>query len=294
MSIVKKAVIPAAGLGTRFLPVTKALPKEMLPIIDTPVIQYVIEEAVASGIKDIIIITGRGKRAIEDYFDQSFELEFFLNKKGQSETSRSLRRISDMADIHYIRQKEPLGLGHAVLQAGYHIGDEPFAILLGDEIFHGSVPVLKQLIECYEKTGASVLAVQPVEKSEINNYGIIKPHQEANGLIKVIDLVEKPDLKKAPSNLAIVGRYVIEPQIFDVLKNTAPGVNGEIQLTDALQNMMGIRDIFAIQIQGKRYDVGSKFGYLQATVEFGLAREDLGPQFRELLRKLKILDDAKF
>lgn len=290
MISVKKAVIPAAGMGTRFLPATKALPKEMLPIIDMPVIQYVVEEAVASGIDDIIIITGRGKMAIEDHFDRSFELELLLNQKGLSDALKAVRRISEMADIHYIRQKEPKGLGHAVLQARHHIGDEHFAILLGDEIFSGTVPALKQLVDCYEQTGASILAVKPVDKSKVGSYGIIKPYIEKNSRIKVQELVEKPDLDRAPSNLAIVGRYIIEPQIFDILEHTMPGVNGEIQLTDALQTLTLSRNIYAVQIKGSRYDVGNKLGYLQAAVEFGIRREDIGHQFRKFLEKL----DLKF
>lgn len=288
MSQVKKAVIPAAGMGTRFLPATKVLPKEMLPIIDTPIIQYVVEEAVASGIEDIIIITGRGKRAIEDYFDRAVELEYFLQQKQQQEPLEQVRRISAMADIHYVRQKEPLGLGHAIFQAKKHVGNKPFAVLLGDEIFRGPVPATRQLIECFEQTGASTLAVRPVESGKVKSYGIIKPRKEENGLTKVLELVEKPDVDKAPSNLAIVGRYVIEPHIFDILANLRPGYNGEIQLTDALQQMTAKRDIYAMEIQGTRYDVGDKLGYLQATVEFALARGDIGEGFKELLASLKI------
>lgn len=287
MHHVKKAVIPAAGMGTRFLPATKVLPKEMLPIIDAPVIQYTVEEAAAAGIEDIIIVNGRGKRGIEDHFDQSFELEHFLEQKCQFESLKEIRRISEIANIHYIRQKEPLGLGHAILQASRHIGKEPFAVLLPDEIFQCKVPVIKQLVEFYEKTGANVLAVQSVNQQEVSGYGMIKHQPEVNGLMKIEDFVEKPKPEEAPSNLAIVGRYVVEPRLFKVLKKTAPGLKGEIQLTDALKELGKNRDIYAMQIKGKRYDVGNKLGYLKALVEFALARKDIGPEFREFIKGLK-------
>lgn len=283
MSRVKKAVIPAAGMGTRFLPATKALPKEMLPLIDTPIIQYVIEEAIASGIEDIIIITGRGKRAIEDHFDRSFELEYFLEQKGQFDTLREVEKISQLANIHYIRQKEPLGLGHAVLQARQHVGNEPFAVLLGDEIFKGPVPAIKQLMDVYEQTQASTLAVRTVKKHLVQNYGIIRPLQTSGGLLKVLGLVEKPDPRQAPSNLAVVGRYILEPEIFDILNNLPAGYNGEIQLTDALNAMAAEGDIYAVDVQGSRYDVGDKLGYLQAVVDFALDRDDLGKSFQKYL-----------
>lgn len=286
MSRVKKAVIPAAGMGTRFLPATKALPKEMLPIIDRPIIQYVIEEAVAAGIEDIIIITGRGKRAIEDFFDRSLELEYFLQQKGQQNPLDMIRKISNLADIHYVRQKEPLGLGHAIYQAKRHVDNKPFAVLLGDEIFRSPVPATKQLIDCYKCTGASILAVRPVEVNQVSKYGIIRPHIEESGLIKVLELVEKPPLEKAPSNLAIIGRYVIEPQIFDILENISPGYNGEIQLTDALQALIPTRDIYAVEVRGNRYDVGDQLGYLKAMVEFALERDDLGKKFKEFLKEM--------
>ena len=286
MSRVKKAVIPAAGMGTRFLPATKALPKEMLPIIDRPIIQYVIEEAVASGIEDIIIVTGRGKRAIEDYFDRSLELEYFLQQKGQQNPLDMIRKISNLADIHYVRQKEPLGLGHAIYQAKRHVDDKPFAVLLGDEIFRGTVPAAKQLIDCFKQTGSSTLAVHPVEASQVSKYGIIRPGEEENELITVLELVEKPPVEKAPSNLAIAGRYVIEPQIFDILENLPPGYNGEIQLTDALQVLTATRDIYAVEVKGKRYDVGDQLGYLKATVEFALERDDLGEKFKAFLKEM--------
>ncbi|MFZ5641510.1 MAG: UTP--glucose-1-phosphate uridylyltransferase GalU [Bacillota bacterium] len=292
--VVKKAVIPAAGMGTRFLPATKALPKEMLPIIDRPIIQYVIEEAIAAGIEDIIIVTGRGKRAMEDYFDRSLELEYFLQQKGQLEPLDMVRKISNLADIHYVRQKEPLGLGHAIYQAKRHVNDKPFAVLLGDEIFKGPEPAIKQLIECYRNTVASILAVRPVEDKQVSKYGIIRPQKEGRGLIKVLELIEKPPVDKAPSNLAIVGRYIIEPQIFDILETLPPGHNGEIQLTDALQVMSGTRDIFAAEIRGSRYDVGDVTGYLQATVKFALERNDLSETFRKFLLDLKLPGGKKF
>lgn len=285
MSRVKKAVIPAAGMGIRFLPATKALPKEMLPIIDTPIIQFVVEEAIAAGIEDIIIVTGRGKRAIEDHFDRSLELECFLEQKGQLNPLGMVRKISGLADIHYVRQKEPLGLGHAIYQAKRHIGNKPFAVLLGDEIFRGPAPATGQLIESYMRTGKSTLAVRPVPSDQINKYGVICPQNAENGLLKVSALVEKPDPEKAPSNLAIIGRYIINPQIFDILEQLPPGHNGEIQLTDALQIMIATQDIYAVKIRGSRYDVGDKLGYLKAVVEFALEREDLGKKFSGFLKE---------
>lgn len=286
LSRVKKAVIPAAGMGTRFLPATKVLPKEMLPIIDRPIIQYVIEEAIDAGIEDIIIVTGRGKRAIEDYFDRSLELEYFLQQKGQQNPLDMIRKISNLADIHYVRQKEPLGLGHAIYQAKRHVGNKPFAVLLGDEIFRSPVPATKQLIDSYKHTGASTLAVRQVAVDQVSKYGIIRPRKEESGLIKVLELVEKPPLEKAPSNLAIAGRYVIEPQIFDLLEKLPPGYNGEIQLTDALQALTSTRDIYAVEVTGKRYDVGDQFGYLKAAVEFALERDDLRDSFKDFLKEM--------
>jgi UTP--glucose-1-phosphate uridylyltransferase len=273
-------------MGTRFLPATKALPKEMLPVIDTPIMQYVVEEAIASGIEDVIIVTGRGKKAIEDHFDQSFELEYYLQQKRQLHMLGMVQKISNLVDIHYIRQKEPLGLGHAIYQAKKHVGDEPFAVLLGDEIFRAPVPATKQLIDGYNRMGASILAVRPVEKHLVSHYGIIKPEKVEDGLIKVSELIEKPCEEKAPSNLAIIGRYIIEPQIFDILASIPPGYNGEIQLTDALQTLTATRDIFAVEVQGSRFDVGDKLGYLQATVEFALKRDDLREKFKEFLKQI--------
>lgn len=286
MNRVKKAVIPAAGMGIRFLPATKALPKEMLPLIDTPIIQFVVEEAIAAGIEDIIIVTGRGKRAIEDHFDRSLELEYFLEQKGQLNPLAMVRKVSGLADIHYVRQKEPLGLGHAIYQAKWHIGNKPFAVLLGDEIFRGTNPATGQLINSYMRTGNTTLAVRPVPLNQVNKYGVIRPGNTENGLLKVAGLVEKPAPEKAPSNLAIIGRYVINPQIFDILEQLSPGHNGEIQLTDALQIMTATQDIYAVETLGRRYDVGDKIGYLKAVVEFALERDDLGNKFSDFLKGL--------
>jgi len=281
---VKKAVIPAAGLGTRFLPATKSMPKEMLPIIDKPVIQFVIEEALEAGIEDIIIITGRGKRAIEDYFDYTPELEFHLQKNGKRELLNSIRDISNLVDIHYIRQKEPLGLGHAVLKAEKHIGNEPFAVLLGDDIVINS-NATKQLINIFEKTNSSVIGVEEVPKEKISKYGIIN-FENVNGLLKIRDLVEKPSLEKAPSNLGIIGRYILTPEIFDCLKRTEPGYGGEIQLTDALKLLLEKQKIYAKIIKGKRYDIGDKLGYIKATIDFSLMKKDLKNEVVEYLKNI--------
>lgn len=288
MGEVKKAVIPAAGMGTRFLPATKALPKEMLPLIDTPVIQYVVEEAISSGIEDIIIVTGRGKRAIEDYFDQAMELEYFLKKTDQKALLERVRRISGLANIHYIRQKEPLGLGHAIYQARMHLGRESFAVLLGDDIFRGPVPATRQLMEYHHQKGGNVLALAPVPDCDLSKYGIIRPQKLAKGVYNILELVEKPVKQQAPSNLAIMGRYVLEPEVLDLLEHTPPGHNGEIQLTDALQAMTNDRQLHGVEVESKRYDVGDTLGYLQAIVDFALADPRLGEQFRVYLQSLKI------
>lgn len=271
---VRKAVIPAAGLGTRFLPATKAQPKEMLPLVDKPVIQYVVEEAVASGIEDILIITGRGKRAIEDHFDRNIELESVLDRK-QSGLLDEVRELANLADIHFIRQKEPLGLGHAIFQARRHVGDEPFAVLLGDDVFVGEPPCTKQLLDVHAETGGSVIAVLPVPRDQVSRYGIVKPEQMRDRLCRAIDLVEKPSVEEAPSNLAISGRYVLDPAIFDILADLPPGRNGEIQLTDGLRELNRIAPVYAYEPVAKRYDVGEKLGYIQATIELALARPDL-------------------
>ncbi|GAB6931810.1 UTP--glucose-1-phosphate uridylyltransferase GalU [Calditerricola satsumensis] len=285
---VRKAVIPAAGWGTRFLPATKAQPKEMLPLVDKPIIQYVIEEAIASGIEDILIVTGRGKRAIEDHFDRSVELEYFLRQNNKEELLATVQEIGQLADIHFIRQKEPLGLGHAIYQARRHIGNEPFAVLLGDEVFVGEKPCLAELIEVYSRVGGSVIAVQEVPVNDVSRYGIIAPKKIENRLYYAHDLIEKPSVTEAPSNLAIIGRYVLDPAIFDILEHLEPGRNGEIQLTDGLRLLNQSTPVYAYEPVSKRYDVGDKLGYLQATVELALARQDVGAPFRRFLEELLV------
>ncbi|WP_243388117.1 UTP--glucose-1-phosphate uridylyltransferase GalU [Bacillus kexueae] len=289
MKKVKKAVIPAAGLGTRFLPATKAQPKEMLPIVDKPTIQYIIEEAVASGIEDILIVTGRGKRAIEDHFDRSMELEESLQNKGKLQELDEIRQISDIADIHYIRQKEPKGLGHAIWCARKFIGDDPFAVMLGDDIVVSEKPCLGQLINKFEQTGSSVIGVQSVNSEDVTKYGIIdydKSYTNDSNFVKVTDLVEKPSVEEAPSNMAIMGRYVLTPDIFEILTNLKPGKGNEIQLTDALKILNKEKEIFAYLFDGRRYDIGNKYGFVQATVEIALQREDIGEDLKNWLRTL--------
>lgn len=293
---IRKVVIPAAGLGTRFLPATKAQPKEMLPIVDKPTIQYIVEEAVNSGITHIIIITGRNKRAIEDHFDVSVELELELKSKGKTELLREVQNISDMVEIHYIRQKRPLGLGHAILKAKEFIGGEPFAVMLGDDVVVSKTPALKQLMDVYEQTGGNVLGVKRVEKNETNKYGIVRPIDDDpnSRLHKVVGLVEKPSPEKAPSNMAIMGRYIINPEIFQKLEELQPGIGGEYQLTDALQALMAQQDMYAYEFEGKRYDVGDKLGFLEATVDFALDREDLKEAFAAYLKdRVARLEDKK-
>lgn len=279
---IRKAIIPAAGLGTRFLPATKAQPKEMLPIVDKPAIQFIVEEAVASGIEEILIITGRNKRSIEDHFDRNLELEYSLKASGKYDLLSLIQEISDV-DIHYIRQKEARGLGHAVLCAKQFVGNEPFAVLLGDDIVDATVPCLKQLIEVYEDCGGSVLGVQEVPRRQVCRYGIVKPQAIKERLWKVLDLVEKPKVEEAPSRLAVLGRYVIEPEIFEILAATPPGAGGEIQLTDALRTLGESKPIFAYQFEGRRYDIGDKQGFLEATIEFALKRPDLREGFLKYL-----------
>lgn len=280
---VRKAIIPAAGLGTRFLPATKASPKEMLPLVDKPLIQYVVEEAVASGIEDVIVITGRGKRAIEDHFDRSLELEENLKGSGKAQLLNQIRHITSLANFCYVRQSEALGLGHAVMCAQHLVGDEPFAVILGDEIIDAPVPGLAQLIQIYKKRRGAVLGVQEVPKQEVSRYGIIAPRRLSNGLHRVDDLVEKPSPTDAPSNLAVIGRYVLPPEIFPILRKTPPGKNGEIQLTDALRQLVKQAPIFAHEVQGQRHDAGDKLGFLIATVEFALKNPALGPSFADYL-----------
>ena len=280
---IRKAVFPAAGLGTRFLPATKSSPKEMLPLVDKPMIQYVIEEAIDSGIEDITIVTGRGKRAIEDFFDISFELEHELEKKGKDSLLEQMREISNMATVSYIRQKEPLGLGHAVLVTRNLLGNEPFAVLLGDDIIDANPPCLKQMIDIYAKYKCSVLAVQRVPKEHISKYGVIKArHLEAN-IYQVLNMVEKPEAEKAPSDLAIIGRYILTPEIFGCLEQTKMDRTGEIQLTNGLRLLNKKQAIFACEFVGERYDAGSKIGFLKATVEFALKRPDLSEEFKAYL-----------
>ncbi len=283
---VRKAIIPAAGLGTRFLPATKAQPKEMLPIVDKPTIQFIVEEAIASGIEDIIIVTGRNKRAIEDHFDKSLELEMELRKKQNDDLLHLVEDISNLVDIHYIRQKEPKGLGHAIYCARSFIGNEPFAVLLGDDIVDAQVPCLKQLIDVYNEYKTTVLGVQEVDWEEVDKYGIVSPKHIEDRVYKVKGLVEKPLKEEAPSNIAILGRYIITPQIFSLLETTQPGAGGEIQLTDALRELAGQEAMYAYSFIGKRYDVGNKLGFLEATIEFALKREDLNDSFRQYLKKL--------
>lgn len=289
MTKIRKAIIPAAGLGTRFLPATKAQPKEMLPIVDKPAIQYIIEEAIDSGIEDIIIVTGRNKRAIEDHFDKSVELEATLEEKGNEDLLRVVQQISNMADIHYIRQKQPLGLGHAVHCARKFIGDEPFAVLLGDDIIDSNPPCLKRMIELYEQEQASVIAVQRVPWEDVHKYGIVSPAAAIPGPLGcslIEDLVEKPERSAAPSNMAVIGRYIIEPDIFRLLEEAKPGRGGEIQLTDALRLLNAIKPMVAYPIEGKRYDIGDKFGYIEATIEYALRRDDLKQDVKKYLSAL--------
>lgn len=284
MKKVKKAIIPAAGLGTRFLPATKAMPKEMLPIVDKPTIQYIVEEAITSGIEDIIIVTGKGKRAIEDHFDHSFELEQSLLTKGKVKLLEEVQRSSEMADIHYIRQKQPRGLGHAVWSARKFIGDEPFAVLLGDDIVQSETPCIKQLMDQYEKTGASIIGVKPVPGEETNRYGIVETQKQSGRLYEVSNFVEKPDRGKAPSNLAIMGRYVLTPEIFSILEIQEEGAGGEIQLTDAIQKLNQEQYVYAYQFEGNRFDVGDKLGFITTTIDFALENEEL---YKPLLQYMK-------
>ncbi len=281
---IRKAVIPVAGLGTRFLPATKAQPKEMLPLVDKPVIQYIVEEAVAAGIEQIVFVTGRHKRAIEDHFDRNLELERALEEKGKEELLNIVKHIPDIADFIYIRQKEPKGLGHAVLTAEPVVGNEPFAVLLGDDVMVSNPPAIGQLIEVYNRYRCSVIGVQEVKREEVSKYGIVGGKEIEPGVFKVDELVEKPSVEEAPSNLAISGRYILTPGIFEVLKKTPPGKGEEIQLTDALAGLSKREAIYATIMEGKRYDTGSKLGFLEATVDFALMREDLREPFLEIIK----------
>jgi UTP--glucose-1-phosphate uridylyltransferase len=285
-----KAVFPAAGLGTRFLPATKAQPKEMLPLVDKPIIQYGVEEALAAGCNQIIMITGRGKQAIEDHFDVSYELERILEEKKKFDLLKVVRQISDMIHVAYVRQKEALGLGHAVLTARELVGDEPFAVLLADDVIDAEVPVLKQMMRVFEQTQCSVIATQMVEGKAISAYGVLdaKPVEGNPRLYEIHNMVEKPKFEEAPSNLAIIGRYILTPAIFDVLSQTQIGTGGELQLTDALRGLLKKEKMYAYVYEGKRHDAGDKLGFLKATIEFALKREDLGGPLREYLRALKL------
>ncbi len=285
---VTKAVIPAAGLGTRFLPATKAQPKEMLPVVDKPAIQYVVEEAVRAGITDILIITGRGKRAIEDHFDRNFELEYYLEKNGKINQLGEIQALAEMADIHYVRQGEPLGLGHAVLVARKHVGDSPFAVMLGDDIMDRRSKVLEGMIDTYAQYGRSVVALKEFPLEDISSYGCVKPEIINDGLVRVLDIVEKPQPAEAPSSLAVMGRYVFTPEVFEKLERVTPGVGGELQLTDAIAMLLEDQTVYGYLFDEGRYDIGKKVDYLRATVELAYDREDLGPEFRAFLKELVI------
>jgi UTP--glucose-1-phosphate uridylyltransferase len=287
-SLIRKAVLPAAGMGTRFLPATKAQPKEMLPLVDKPIIQYVVEEAVASGIRTIIIVTGRGKTAIENHFDVAYELEQLLERRSRPDLLKEVRGITDMIDVAYVRQKEPLGLGHAILMARELVGDEPFAVFLGDDVIEAPVPVMRQMIDIYGRHRCPIIAVEKVSRSRTGDYGIVAARPAGDRLHRVTDLVEKPSPDEAPSDLAIIGRYILTPDIFTHLEKTAAGRGGEIQLTDALRSLVRRRPIYAYRFNGTRYDTGDKLGFLKATVEFALRRPDLGAQFRSYLKALPL------
>jgi UTP--glucose-1-phosphate uridylyltransferase len=287
---VRVAVFPAAGLGTRFLPATKAQPKEMLPLVDRPLVQYVVEEACAAGLERIVIVTGRGKNAIEDHFDTSFELERMLEERGKNDLLGQVREISELARISYVRQKSALGLGHAVLQARDLVGDEPFAVMLGDDIVDAKEPCIGQMIRVYERRGNPVIALQEVPREQTRQYGIVgaRPLREDSRVVEITDMVEKPHPDAAPSNLAIIGRYLLPPEIFGILASTTPDVGGEIQLTSALKTLLQKRPIDGYLFEGRRYDAGDKLGFLEATVEFALKRQDLGGAFRKYLKSLKL------
>jgi len=290
---VRKAVFPAAGLGTRFLPATKAMPKEMLPLVDKPLIQYGIEEAIHSGIHNIVIVTGRGKSAIEDHFDVSFELEHLLETRKKKDLLSIVRSVSDMIDVSYVRQKEALGLGHAILRAKELVGHEPFAAVLSDDVIDAEIPCLRQLLDIYEFFGTPVLALMEVPRDQIGAYGVVDAEKVSHngahgGLYRIRSLVEKPKPEHAPSNLAIIGRYILTPEVFDSIESIEPGRGGEIQLTDALRHMLRSRPIYGLKFDGRRFDAGDKLGFLQATVEFALKRHDLGDSFREYLKTVHL------
>jgi UTP--glucose-1-phosphate uridylyltransferase len=286
--IVRKAVIPAAGLGTRFLPATKAIPKEMLPIVDRPTIQYIVEEVVASGIEDVLIITGRSKGSIEEHFDRAVELENNLEKNNKEELLEEIKKISKMINIHTVRQKDPLGLGHAIYCAKSFVGDEPFAVLLGDDIVDSKKPCLKQMLDVFEEYNSTILGVQTVEWEKVNKYGIVSGGKIKDRIYRVDDLVEKPDKDNAPTNIAILGRYILTPKIFNMLESTKAGVGGEIQLTDGLRELCNFEEIYAYIFQGRRYDVGSKLGFLEATVDYALKSDELRDDLKKYLKSLDL------
>jgi UTP--glucose-1-phosphate uridylyltransferase len=285
---VRKAVFPAAGLGTRFLPATKSSPKEMLPLVDKPLIQYVVEEAVASGIESVIIVTGRGKTAIEDHFDISFEMESLLRERGKVAELKAIRSISDMANVGYVRQREALGLGHAVLQARDLVGNEPFAVMLSDDIIDSKVPALQQLINVYEEFDAPVVGTMQVAGENISRFGVLDVEEVRDGVYKIKDMVEKPPFAEAPSDLAIIGRYILTPDIFEEIERTAPGAIGEIQITDAMRSLLKKRPFYAVRFDGVRHDAGDKLGFLIANIEFALKRDDLAEDLKQYLRSLKL------
>jgi len=283
---IRKAVIVAAGWGIRFLPITRSQPKEMLPLVDKPIIQYSVEEAIASGIEEVVLVTALGKRAIEDYFDRAFELEYILEQKGEKKLLREMRELSSLIDICFIRQKGQLGLGHAVLTARNVIAGEPFALFLPDDVFEGKEPLLRQLMEVYEQHGGSVIAVERINREDTVKYGIIEPKEISDRVYQVLNMVEKPQPDEALSNLGVVGRYILMPEIFDALEVTPPGKNNEIQLTDALQSLLGEQAVYAYEFEGTRYDTGNPLGWLKATVSMALRRTDVGPELRDYIRRL--------
>ncbi|MDA8396601.1 MAG: UTP--glucose-1-phosphate uridylyltransferase GalU [Actinomycetota bacterium] len=290
MKKIRKAVIPAAGLGTRFLPATKAQPKEMLPVVDKPAIQYVVEEALASGLDDILVVTGRSKRSIEDHFDRSFELEYYLEQAKKDEELALVKAVGSMAQIHYVRQGDPRGLGHAVAAARAHVGNDPFAVLLADDISDGTSTLLPQMLEQFYRHGRTVIALQEVDESQIQLYGCVKPEPVTENLVRISEIVEKPQPQEAPSNLAVTGRYLFTPEIFDALEKTSPGVSGEIQLTDAIQLLLSWQAAYGLIAADRRYDIGNKVDYLRATVEIALGRSDLGTPLREFLAEVVARD----
>jgi UTP--glucose-1-phosphate uridylyltransferase len=288
MSRIRKAIFPVAGLGTRFLPATKAQPKVMLPLVDRPIIEYVVEEARGSGIETIIFVTGRAHDAIENYFDRSIELEYFLREKNKDAMLREISDISNLINPCYVRQKQALGLGHAVLICRQLVGDEPFAVFLADDVVDAAVPCMKQMVDVYDRYQCSVIAVQQVDPSETRSYGIIEPRTLDHGLYQVMDMVEKPDPKEAPSNLAVIGRYILTPEIFDLLEQTTPGKGGEIQLTDAIKLLLQRQAVYAHAFEGRRYDTGDKLGFLKATVEYAIRSPEIGADFRRFLQQLDV------